>query len=168
MEKPDKEDGVDRKPPNWDSLMVDPEVGRLSGKRAFTMVTKSDGLMTRYGLTSAVSRREVMDLAGSSFELCLADLDVLKRPMMFSMWTLISGGGGAPVCFLYIVSSGQSARAFKLTKSGQQPFSRLLEPPLSGFSVWHTRRCGTRSSYHEIPDGQWHSKGSPGRAIWRR
>ena len=99
MEKPERDDVVERKPLNVES--PDPEVGLLSGKTAFTMVTKSAGLTTMYGRTSAVSRREVMDLAGRSFGFSLDDLEVLKRPIIFSMCVLISAGGVAPVCFLW-------------------------------------------------------------------
>ena len=98
MENPDRDDVAERKPLKTES--PDPDVGRLSGNTALTMVTKSAGLTTTYGRTSAVSLKEVMDLAGSSFGFNLDDLEVLKRPIMFSMWALISGDGVAPVCFL--------------------------------------------------------------------
>ena len=83
MENPDNEDVVERKPLKTES--PDPDVGRLSGKTALTMVTKSAGLTTMYGRTSAVSLREAMDLAGRSFGLSLGDLVVLKRFIMFPM-----------------------------------------------------------------------------------
>lgn len=83
MENPDSEDVVDRKPLKTESS--DPDLGRLSGKTALTMVTKSAGLTTIYGRTSAVSLNEVIDRAGRSFGLSLEDLDVLKRFIMFSM-----------------------------------------------------------------------------------
>jgi hypothetical protein len=86
-------------PLNWDSLMADPEDGLLSGNSARIMVTMSDGLMTRYGRTSVVSRSEVNDLAGKSFGFDLESLDVRNLAMMFSMCVLISGGT-APDCFL--------------------------------------------------------------------
>lgn len=98
MEKPERDEVAERKPLNTES--PDPEVGRLSGKTALTMVTKSAGLTTMYGRTSAVSLKDVMDLAGRSFGFSLDDLEVLKRPMMFSIWVLMSGDGVAPVCFL--------------------------------------------------------------------
>src|SRR5688572_8669437 len=47
-------------------LMEADDCGRLSGKSAFTNVRSSVGLITRYGWTSAVSRSEVIDLAGNS------------------------------------------------------------------------------------------------------
>ena len=87
MENPDNEDVVERKPLKTES--PDPDVGRLSA-----------GLTTMYGRTSAVSLKELMDLAGRSLELSLEDLEVLKRFMMFSMCVLISGDGVEPVCFL--------------------------------------------------------------------
>lgn len=98
MENPDNEDVVERRPLKTES--PEPDVGRLSGKTALTMVTKSAGLTTMYGRTSAVSLKELMDLAGRSLELSLKDLEVLKRFMMFSMCVLISGDGVDPVCFL--------------------------------------------------------------------
>ena len=83
MENPDREDVVERKPLKTES--PDPEVGRLSGNIALTMVTKSAGLTTMYGRTSAVSLNEVIDLAGRSFGFSLDDFEVLKRPIIFSM-----------------------------------------------------------------------------------
>ncbi len=51
----------------WPDRMLEPaESGLFSGNRAFTKVSKSAGLMTKYGWTSTVSLKDVMDLAGSS------------------------------------------------------------------------------------------------------
>src|SRR5271154_6490796 len=43
---PEIEDAADRKPLKCTSLAGELDTGRLSGKRAFTMVTKSDGPRT--------------------------------------------------------------------------------------------------------------------------
>ena len=67
-DSPDIEAAPDR------SVLDMDDMGRRSGNNALTRVDKSDGLSTRYGWTSRVSLREVMDLAGSS----LAD-GVLER-----------------------------------------------------------------------------------------
>jgi hypothetical protein len=44
---PDIEEAADRKPLKWMSFSSELETGRLSGKRAFTMVIKSEGPITR-------------------------------------------------------------------------------------------------------------------------
>ena len=66
---PDMEDVGERSPLKFESFSSDPESDRRSGNKALTNVTRSAGLITRYGCTSAVSRKDVNDLAGSSFGL---------------------------------------------------------------------------------------------------
>jgi hypothetical protein len=81
---PEIEEAPDRKPLKW-SFDKELETGRLSGKRAFTIVIRSDGPKTRYGWTSAVSLKEVMDLAGRSFAFGLDGRLERKRAIIFSM-----------------------------------------------------------------------------------
>jgi hypothetical protein len=90
VEIPEMEDADERNP--WISLEREPDNGRFSGNRALTMVTRSDGPRTRYGWTSTVSRREVMDLAGRSFALDLEERLERKRDIIFSMCPLIGRG----------------------------------------------------------------------------
>lgn len=98
------EDAPDRNPVKW-SFDRELETGRLSlsGKRAFTIVIKSEGPRTRYGCTSAVSLKDVIDLAGRSFALGRDGRLERKRAIIFSMWPLIASGVDADL-FLIIVS----------------------------------------------------------------
>lgn len=86
MDMPETDDAEERKPPR------ELDMGRLSGKRALTMVIKSEGPRTRYGCTSIVSLKEVIDLAGSNFALVLDGLLVRKRSIMLSIWAFIVRG----------------------------------------------------------------------------
>jgi len=88
---PEIEEAPDRKPLKC-SLERELETGRFSGKRAFTMVTKSDGPITRYGCTSTVSLKDVIDRAGKSLAFDLEGRLDRKRAMIFSIWPLIGRG----------------------------------------------------------------------------
>lgn len=66
------------------------------------MVIKSAGPRTRYGWTSTVSRMDVMDLAGTSLALGREGLDLRNRPMILSMWLLISSGVDAFLLLLLV------------------------------------------------------------------
>ena len=89
---PEMEEAPDRKPLKCPSFPTDADAGRLSGKRALTMVIKSAGPSTRYGWTSTVSLNDVIDLAGRSFAFDLDGRLDLKRAMIFSMCALIPSG----------------------------------------------------------------------------
>lgn len=99
---PEIDDPPDRNPLKW-SFDKELEAGRRSGKRAFIMVIRSEGPSTRYGCTSTVSLRDVMDLAGRSFALGLDGRLERKRAIMFSMCPLIASGVDADL-FLSTVS----------------------------------------------------------------
>lgn len=88
---PEIDDAPDLNPVKW-SREREPEAGRRSGKRAFTMVIRSEGPRTRYGWTSTVSRKDVIDLAGTSFAFGLEGRLERKRAIMFSMCPLIASG----------------------------------------------------------------------------
>lgn len=90
-EIPEIDEAPERNPSKW-SLDNELETGRRSGKREFTMVIRSEGLRTRYGWTSTVSLKEVMDLAGKSLALDLDGRFERKRAMMFMICSLIAGG----------------------------------------------------------------------------
>jgi hypothetical protein len=66
--------------------------GLFSGKMAFTRVTKSAGLMTKYGWTSMVSLKDVMDLAGKSLAAGALDRDPWNLARILSTCPLILGG----------------------------------------------------------------------------
>lgn len=91
------------------SLARELDIGRFSrsGKRALTMVTKSEGPRTRYGWTSTVSLKDVIDLAGRSFALPLDGRLDLNLAIMFSIWPLIARGGDADL-FLLIMSNSDT------------------------------------------------------------
>jgi len=95
---PEIEDAEERSP--CMSLARELETGRFSGKRALTIVTRSDGPRTRYGCTSTVSLKDVIDLAGRSFALDREGRLPLNLAMMFSMWPLIAGGADADLFLL--------------------------------------------------------------------
>jgi hypothetical protein len=101
--EPEMDDAPDLRPWKW-SLDRELETGRRSGKSAFTMVIRSEGPRTRYGCTSTVSLKDVMDLAGSSFAVERDGRLERKRDMMFSMCPLIASGVEADL-FLCILSS---------------------------------------------------------------
>jgi hypothetical protein len=89
---PEMEDAPDRKPPKCPSFPTDADAGRLSGKRALTMVIKSAGPSTRYGCTSTVSLNDVIDLAGRSFAFDLEGRLDRNRAIIFSICTLMVSG----------------------------------------------------------------------------
>lgn len=62
-ENPEKDDEADRRPFRCIFFSREPENGRLSGNRAFTRVTISDGQITKKGWISTVSRGEEMVFA---------------------------------------------------------------------------------------------------------
>jgi hypothetical protein len=92
VDNPETEEAEERIPVRPDSLATELDKGRFSGNRAFTIVVKSDGPITRYGCTSAVSLSEVIDLAGSSLALDRESRFVRKRPMILSTWALMASG----------------------------------------------------------------------------
>jgi hypothetical protein len=98
------------------------------------MVTKSEGLMTRYGRTSIVSLKDVIDLAGRSLGFDFWAF-VRKRPMIFSMWTLISGGVAAD-SFLREVSRYRLSEDYfipsEVYNQSACPQCNLLEDSLAG------------------------------------
>jgi hypothetical protein len=66
--------------------------GLRSGNSAFTRESKSAGLMTKYGCTSTVSLKEVIDLAGRSLAAGTLDREPWNLAKMLSTWPLIFGG----------------------------------------------------------------------------
>jgi hypothetical protein len=83
---PEMEPGPDLK------LFEAADMGLLSGNKALTNVTRSAGLITRYGCTSTVSRRDVIDLAGKSLVVGTLDREPWNLDRMLSTWPLIFGG----------------------------------------------------------------------------
>lgn len=82
-ETPEIDEEPERRPLRLSERELD--TGRLSGKRAFTIVIRSDGPTTMYGCTSAVSRKDVIERAGSSFVLSFVGLSAVNRAVMLSM-----------------------------------------------------------------------------------
>ena len=120
---PEMEDAPDRKPPKWPSF-TELETGRLSGKRALTMVIKSAGPSTRYGWTSTVSLKEVIDLAGRSFAFDLEGRLDRNLAIMFSMCTLIPSGVDDDLFLQHVISHEQEEPSLSaLTKSYPPPVS---------------------------------------------
>ena len=97
---PEIDEAPDLKPLKC-SLARELDTGRLSGKRALTMVIRSEGPRTRYGWTSTVSLKEVIDLAGRSLAFDRDGRLERKRAIIFSIWPLRASGVDADLFLHY-------------------------------------------------------------------
>jgi len=132
------EDATDRMLLKCMSFAKELETGRFSGKSAFTMVIKSEGPSTRYGWTSAVSRKEVMDLAGKSLAFDLDGRVERNRAIIFSIWALIARGvdGDLFLVWMSVVTSNEMVQSKELPchihhqslRSHRNLFENLLSP----------------------------------------